>query len=154
MVYKIHNKNKNFFGFTLIELLVVVAVISMLMSFAAVSFNEARKKARDSKREEDIKTLQNSLGLYATNNGFFPVCAQTVIDGTSDCFSSSLISDGSANALPRDPLGGSTGTCGALDNYVYCYTCLDGFSYTLEYALETDGIPSKSVGWQTVTIQH
>ena len=37
-------------GFTLIELLVVISIIGILSSFAVVSLNSARAKARDALR--------------------------------------------------------------------------------------------------------
>ncbi len=152
MKNKIHSKN--FRGFTILELLVVVSVSVMIVSFISVSIVGAKKKSRDAKREEDIKGIQNALSLYAASNRFFPVCAQTVINGSSDCLSLALIADGSATSLTKDPLGGSNGTCNQSGDYVYCYTCSDGLTYTLEYALETDGVSGKSAGWQTVLVEH
>ena len=65
-----YKKNK---GFTLIELLVVIAIIGILSSVVLASLNSARKKARDSRRVSDIKTLQLALVLYGDDNsGSYP----------------------------------------------------------------------------------
>ena len=63
-------KNK---GFTLIELLVVIAIIGILSTIGVVSFNSARKKARDAKREGDLRMLQSKLEVYAADNESYPV---------------------------------------------------------------------------------
>lgn len=51
-------------GFTLIELLVVIAIIGVLASIVLASLNNARTKARDTRRITDIKQIQLALELY------------------------------------------------------------------------------------------
>lgn len=60
-------------GFTLIELLVVMAVISLLSSIIFASLGQARSKARDSRRVQDLIQLRTALELYAVdNNDLYP----------------------------------------------------------------------------------
>ena len=54
-------KNK---GFTLIELLVVIAIIGLLSSIVLVSMKGVRAKARDAKRQSDMRQLTTALQLY------------------------------------------------------------------------------------------
>lgn len=138
-------------GFTLIELLVVVAIIAMVLSITLALIIGSKARARDGRRAEDIKQIQNALELYRTNNQIFPICALSIINGSSDCLSRALIAEGSIAGLPTDPLRGSNRTCGLPRNYVYCYESADGFNYALHYEIETNAIPGKNIGWQTAT---
>lgn len=143
-------KNK---GFTLVELLVVIAVFAMLISLVIVSTGQSKEKARDARRESDVKQIQVALGLYNSGLGRFPACAsEVVIDGSADCMSSALRGEGSVSgAVVVDPLGGSSGTCGNASSFVYCYQSLNnGESYRLRYNLEGNSIFGKSAGWQEV----
>jgi prepilin-type N-terminal cleavage/methylation domain-containing protein len=60
-------------GFTLVELLVVVAIIALLASIILASINTARAKSRDSRRLEDLHTMQIALDLYFNVNGSYPI---------------------------------------------------------------------------------
>ena len=55
-------------GFTLIELLVVISIIGILSSFAVVSLNSARAKARDSLRKGDMAQIRTALNIYYDDN--------------------------------------------------------------------------------------
>lgn len=59
-------------GFTLIELLVVISIISLLSSVVLSSLNNARTRARDTKRMLDIKQMVNALEIYRTAVGNYP----------------------------------------------------------------------------------
>lgn len=60
-------KNK---GFTLIELLVVIAIIGILSSIVLVSLGGARQRARDARRESDIRQISLAMEMfYDGNNG-------------------------------------------------------------------------------------
>lgn len=97
-------------GFTLIELLVVVAIIGLLASIVLASLNSARKKARDSRRMGDVKSVQNALELYANDNGgVYPRTANDC-SGAGGCLLSTLCGAGADQlgttymaACPVDP---------------------------------------------------
>jgi prepilin-type N-terminal cleavage/methylation domain-containing protein len=58
-------------AFTLIELLVVIAIIGLLASIVLVALNGARQKARDVKRQGDLRQFRTALeAYYGDNNGY------------------------------------------------------------------------------------
>jgi prepilin-type N-terminal cleavage/methylation domain-containing protein len=75
------NKQK---GFTLIELLVVIAIIGLLSTLAVVSLNSARQKARDARREADVKLINNAIQLYVQENNSAPTSAGSNADNVCD----------------------------------------------------------------------
>lgn len=61
------------FGFTLIELLVVITIIGILVSLGTVSYSTTQKKARNSRRMQDLKAIQSAFEqYYADNSGSYP----------------------------------------------------------------------------------
>lgn len=89
-------------GFTLIELLVVMAVLSILIGIGINTFTIAQKKARDTKRKADLRTIQTALEAYRINTGSYPTQPDTndasIIDG------STTLLTGYLPAVPSDPL--------------------------------------------------
>lgn len=59
-------------GFTLIELLVVISIISFLSSVVMSVVNDARVKARDARRLQDMEQIRIALELYRVDNGRYP----------------------------------------------------------------------------------
>ena len=60
-------------GFSLIELLVVLGIIAVLTGLVAFNFNQARTRARDVTRKNDLKQIREALELYRNDNsGRYP----------------------------------------------------------------------------------
>lgn len=59
-------------GFTLIELLVVSTIIVVLSAIGLVSYTNASKGARDSKRKADLETVRQAMVLYRSDNQEYP----------------------------------------------------------------------------------
>jgi prepilin-type N-terminal cleavage/methylation domain-containing protein len=94
MKKKLAQRNKAMYkgpegAFTLIELLVVVAIIGLLSSVVMFSVNNAREKAQDTKRAEDLRQLQIAAELRILENVAIPTAAnidpsQFAMEVTSD----------------------------------------------------------------------
>lgn len=119
-------QHSNSGGFTLIELLVVTAIIGMFTSILVGNMNEAQAIARDAKRMEDMKTINQALELFFSDYGRYP----GVLDGIP--LTGQLIGVGNEidtallrylSTAPIDPLHdagtGVTPTAGALFFYSY-----------------------------------
>ena len=126
MNYKKHQK-----GFTLIELLVVISIIGLLSSIVLTSLNEARGRARDAVRIQEIKSVIQAIELHRLEYGYIPGQVGTPCDfgnsrtgiglGASDSYVESsgraCVRDALKEfmpVLPSDPLYGATG-------YYYAY---------------------------------
>jgi prepilin-type N-terminal cleavage/methylation domain-containing protein len=83
-------------GFTLIELLIVIAIVGVLSTVVLSSLNSARSKARDSTRISNIKEVQKALAVYNSNNGSYPVSANSTWAGNGATY----------GGLPNTGLGG------------------------------------------------
>lgn len=70
------------FGFTLIELLVVITIIAILSAVGLSSFANSQRRARDARRREDMKQVQNAMEQsYITNNQY--IGAYTALPATA-----------------------------------------------------------------------
>ena len=137
-------KNKK--GFTLIELLVVVAIIAVLAAISVVALNNARARARDSKRLADIKQIQTALELYYLDQNGYPSDPGASPDIEGKCLSSNGFENScSAGATvymaqvpsapePCDCTEGCNATYG--DMYSYAVQGSSPYTtYTLQYCL-------------------
>ena len=92
-------------GFTLFELLVSISIIAILTALATISYSGAQKKARDSKRIQDMGLIQKAQEQwYMLNNSNYEAV----------CVSGTQWSDVNGNVVfvyPTDPK--NTG------NYIY-----------------------------------
>jgi prepilin-type N-terminal cleavage/methylation domain-containing protein len=147
----IYNIKKS--GFTLIELLVVISIIGLLATFAMVSLNLARIKARDAVRKGEMAQLRTALALYFDQNNVYPVCNgldnnDDPIEGIglvagSDCYHlylSPALTTGVRpymDHVPIDPLNKDNNTTdsGGNSTYIYRYHS-DGTKYIIIYNLE------------------
>jgi prepilin-type N-terminal cleavage/methylation domain-containing protein len=69
-------KQKN--GFTLFEMLVVISIIAILTAVISINFSSAQKKARDSKRQQDMKAIQTAAEqYYSMSNYEYPKSANS-----------------------------------------------------------------------------
>jgi len=119
-------------GFTLIELIVVIAIIGLLTGMMAINLNQARERARDVRRKNDLKAIQKALELY--KNDQYPQAYPSSGNVEADLVNGNYISEWFV-----DPL--EAAKSGSWVNYVY--TKGVGFTYTLKACLENKSDPDK-----------
>jgi prepilin-type N-terminal cleavage/methylation domain-containing protein len=59
-------------GFTLLEILVVVAILAVLVSIGAASYQRAQKNARDNRRAQDLAQVKIALEQYFEDHHYYP----------------------------------------------------------------------------------
>ncbi|OQB44303.1 MAG: Type II secretion system protein G precursor [Parcubacteria group bacterium ADurb.Bin159] len=142
-------------AFTLIELLVVVAIIAMLAAISVVALNNARARARDSKRLADIKQIQTALELYFLDKNEYPTANTSTniegkcLDGGTPGFSTTCTGTVYMAKIPVAPEPHDSAACTA-DNNNYSYSRPTKKKYCLNYCLGADsgGI---GAGYNTAT---
>jgi Tfp pilus assembly protein PilE len=125
-------------GLTIIELVVIVAIAIVLAAFATAVYMSAQAKSRDTHRIEDMREVQNALGIYYASYNQFPVATNpTALDGT-DHVSNALVSANIIPAVSGDPWHPDM-------SYTYKTDAL-GALYTITFCLETDSVLKYSKG--------
>ena len=122
-------------GFTLIELVIVMAIIATLTALATFNFSQARVRARDIQRKNELKAIQNALELY--KNDKMPQEYPATADFTQSDTTNVLVTGGYMGKLPVDPKEKAT------DNswMDYTYNRTDTLTYTLQACLENTSDP-------------
>lgn len=121
------NYSKNASGFTLVEIIVVVAIIGILSLVAFASFDEARKKARDTERHSELEQIGAAVLVYGTANGEYP-------DSLSDLETANLFT-----TVPEDPINEGEYVY-SYDNNTTCYE-LTGKSESTEEVIDVGNCP-------------
>lgn len=65
-------------GFTLVELLIVIVVIAILAAISVVAYGGIQQRARDSRRDHDMKVLTQALEMFYIDNGHYPIITAKV----------------------------------------------------------------------------
>ena len=85
-------------GFTLLELMIVVAIIGILATIAAPTYQASVIKAREAVLRQDLFTLRDVLDQHRADQGKYPPSLQA------------LVSAGYLRAIPKDPFTNSETT--------------------------------------------
>jgi prepilin-type N-terminal cleavage/methylation domain-containing protein len=116
-------------GFTLVEILVAIAIVSILASVIFANLGEARKKAHDTQRANDLGQIQVALRVYrdAYSSDYPTAISGEEIVSTSGV--GQMIAPYITNTI-TDPLNGTAGY-----GYYYdsAYTC-NGTSHVVVIA--------------------
>jgi type IV pilus assembly protein PilE len=116
-------------AFTLLEMLVVIGIISVLVGLGATSYSTAQRKARDARRQSDLKTAQQVMEqCYSVNSFEYPT-----ISANGGIISSTCPSPNTSITFSlADPLNNET--------YSYSYETSDT-DYVINANLETNSAP-------------
>ncbi len=101
-------------GFTLIEIMVVVVILGVLAAIVIPKFLDRPDQAKVTKTKIDMKSLEEALGMFKLDNGFFPSTEQglkaLVTKPETGRTPSKYAADGYLKKVPSDPWS---------SNYVY-----------------------------------
>lgn len=107
-------------GYTLLELLVVIAIIAIIATVGLVSFSGTQKKARDTKRRGDLRTISNALEQYYSICGnVYPTPPAGVATAIYTAITCPNPNTAIMSTVPRDPNGTSSYTCTGCSGTAY-----------------------------------
>lgn len=96
-------------GFTLLEIIIVVVIIGLLASFVVQNLAGEVDRARLTKAQADVRTLEAALNLYKLDSFQYPTTEQGLLAlverPTSPPEPRNWRSGGYVTALPKDPWG-------------------------------------------------
>lgn len=122
-------KNKK--AFTLFELLVSISIIAILTAIASISYGTAQKKARDSRRIEDLNGIQKAAEMYyGQNNYLYPATT------------AAFVSAGVLQQWPIDPkgVGYTQYTYSIATTYCSCAAMENQSGNSLNFACNFSGV--------------
>lgn len=129
-------------GFTLIELLVTITIIGILAALVTANLSDARARARDAKRKQNLGQLKTALRLYYNDYQTYPLTGNGLVfnacgdEGTDACTPGGQFSAGSEPTIYMDELVQS----GSYFDFRY-YPCKSGDSFRLKITLENPSDP-------------
>lgn len=85
-------------GFTLIELMIVIAIIVILLGFAAPRYQESVLRAREAVLKQDLYVMRNAIDQYTLDKKHAPQSLQDLVEA------------GYLKVIPKDPMTDSTET--------------------------------------------
>ena len=89
-------------GFTIVELLIVIVVIAILAAVTITAYNGIQERAKVSKVQQDLKSMQRLIELYKSEHDVYPSTggAWSYSYSSPDGFIPSVVPT-YANSLPR-----------------------------------------------------
>ena len=118
-------------AFTLLEMLVVIGLITVILSMVFTSYTTSQKKARDAKRQGDLKAAQQIMEqCYSINSFQYPTITgggtKTITIGTN------CTADTSLTFTITDPLGTNIAVTSSTTAYSITSDIETGTNFTVE----------------------
>jgi type IV pilus assembly protein PilA len=114
-------------GFTIVELLIVIVVIGILALLVITTYSGIQAKARNSKRQTDVQSIQTQVEAFFSENGYYP--SRTDMNDTSFLSSKLKSLDSGALVDPSNPTKSQTLVAApAAKSYAYAVTDSSGNS--------------------------
>lgn len=114
-------------GFTIVELLIVIVVIGILALLVITTYSGIQAKARNSKRQTDVASLQTQIEAFFSQNGYYP----SLTDMNSSTWLTTNMKSLDQNALidPSNPTQSKTLVAAPVaKSYAYAVTDSSGAS--------------------------
>lgn len=96
-------------GFTLIEIMVVVVILGVLAALIVPRFLSRPDEAKVTKAKVDMKSIEEALGLFKLDNGFYPSTEQglraLVVKPETGRIPTKYPADAYLRQMPQDPWG-------------------------------------------------
>lgn len=142
---------KNNKGFTIVELLIVIVVIGILALLVITTYSGIQQKARNSKRQTDIASVQTQLEAFFSQNGYYPSLTDmnsaawlgtnmksldknALIDPSNPTQSSTLLAAPAAKSYSYQVTDSAAASCEATDTNCAKYTLTATFEGTVNGA--------------------
>lgn len=121
-MHKFSNSRK---AFTLIELLLVIAILGILATLISGNFLNTLKRGRDTRRKEDLKSIQIAFESYYEDNMSYP--ASDALNQTQLCHPDGCDTKVYMQKIPTDPNSSYTYDYATDSNGTYysLYSCLE-----------------------------
>jgi prepilin-type N-terminal cleavage/methylation domain-containing protein len=113
-------------GFTIVELLIVIVVIGILALLVITTYSGIQQKARNSKRQTDIQSLQTQMEAFYSQNGYYPSLGDMNSSSWRGTNMKSL--DEGALTDPSNPNSSTLVASPAAKSYAYAVTDSSGAS--------------------------
>ena len=104
-----HSKFSDKRGFTLIEIMVVVVILGILAAVIVPRFLSRPDEAKVTEAKVDMKSIEEALGLFKLDNGYFPSTDQglkaLVEQPETGRIPNKFPAEGYLKRVPADPWG-------------------------------------------------